>query len=169
MSAPASHAHLERVSEPGTVGVWACKCGARGTLAELRAIACTAGPATDDDLITAIEGPTRYVGETCPVPACGPEPVAPCTAQHCYRTVVSAPASQGPGAAVEYRQGLPSVEEVRAHEERGGCWLIRRTADPVAFIARELKIEAMPRGPVAFFRSGPGNGDSYGIGEHEGV
>jgi hypothetical protein len=54
---PMRHSHLERVNEPGTVGVWQCKCGARGTLAELRAVQCSAEFATDEDLIAAIEGP----------------------------------------------------------------------------------------------------------------
>lgn len=51
------HSCLERVNEKGVSGIWRCKCGARGSLSELPAIACTAAPPTAEDLLAVIEGP----------------------------------------------------------------------------------------------------------------
>ena len=50
------HNYLIRKNEKGVPGIWECKCGARGSLAELREIPCSAGPATNDELMEAVEG-----------------------------------------------------------------------------------------------------------------
>ena len=50
------HNYLIRINEKGVPGIWECKCGARGSLAELSTVPCSAEPATDDELIAAIEG-----------------------------------------------------------------------------------------------------------------
>lgn len=53
-----THAVLNRINALGEPGLWRCRrCDGWGTLAELNEVACTdPRPATDDELIAAIEG-----------------------------------------------------------------------------------------------------------------
>lgn len=61
-----NHAYLERANEKGVVGVWTCKCGAKGTLQELGKIPCPSS-ATEEDLVAAIQG-SKKVEEKHPSP-----------------------------------------------------------------------------------------------------